>query len=1857
MAVAQGQTQKKKEEEESDNGMWGRGLGVLINNPIVGTALKPLEVLDYGKRAMILGAEEFAEALGGREFSAQVDPETGELLDTRSNWDKLKDPTYGVGQLLGDFIDTPNDTFDKWANRGLGLIGDIALDPLTYATFGVGGAAKAGTTGIGRAARTGKIADAVMEARKAGTLTDEMVNTLQRVGQKGYGSVGSDVLENLDMGRQGLRFRAPIGGATTGVVPGTEKIGEAVNRATGAVRGRLNSSDRIQRLMQGRTPKELERATTALTSGKGSTADFLAAADTVAMNRMFRRYSQTFAELSAREIDAAMTEAKKELADYGNLDEYLRATELKTGPETALNRLSKKIVANAEELYGVKIPELQGLDYIPHILSPEFRQILRDGGDEAKQFMRQVGLVTEDIQKDSGFLAARQLRPFADTGKPKIIKLGGRSVAITEGSIPEINAKIKELFPQLKTTALETDPQTLFERYAVGISGDVGLRKARAEMAALPGANVVGIDPGLLDETVSQVRRTADGKRAPDPFAANPYVQGSLDEGATEKLNARVAQQAQQTIDENLPFADQARVEVAQGAGSLRDEIAAPMIQRNRQIGRQMGQLDGEVEALQGEIKEVGLRKRRARSLAQRTIANLKAEADQITKDIRAIKRSTKGRTQEEVRQYVSTLNTRMNRLLDEAESINRILSGEGGDATREALAGLKQQRDELYASVGLAAKEAEKSLSPPPTGRINPEAAETVGMDLAAPDTRMTAEPEAARGLTSPPPETFAPVQSAVVEPSPVTSELSNVRSSIQEQQRIVREAKVAQETLDRNLQAQQSVVESAGGGNHKYHAGGKGKNEVYDIKKVGRGLYEVETPTGKKLEGQFQGLQNATNAAEQDWLKSATAVAKSNQDTLPTPTARRAQNAAERTGVLRERARETKKAAAKAEKELEKLRAREADLVAQSPTPKRPTEVAPTPRPPDPGRALERVPVAANRTEFEAFLAKNNMTEADWNKMFPPPPKSASRERTLGTINDVVDEAEANGRTLRETPNGDSRLSYFATDKEFDEIKRLEGEIEGRQEALAAARQKVNDDEEVASLRRKLSNKRKGSPERDQAERNLQAGIRDAEKKYKTEEISNLIDQTRNKITRIYTNAFDSELSQKYRRYAAGLNEEKFLADVNPEPWTRATMKEFIDKRAGRLVDSETVSASRRAPQVQKSLGDTRKELGASLQAGREGAPPSGAQEIMDRSAADLAATVDPMAQRRGQLRQGAKEVPEDLQREIDSLTQQGQGYKAGVESLQNDKAALQAEREQIKEALAAAPSRNKASNRLMRSEKEVGDVVETGLRPTAKDLKATDVRAPGLHREQPLASSLDDIEAMVALNPNLDDTVLNGVEARLDVYRKQLENATVQDIKASQAQQVLDAATKKDFVEVIKAKLREEWTLTPEGDILMSREFMKMNEYLNEIAKTPGAVGRLMTSYTNFFKTYATLSPGFHIRNAISATFMNAVDGVPVKTQTEAIALWKSYMDAAKEGKAGDFMVNLRKTKPRYAEAFEAVFGTGAGGRFTEAGFAESTAINRTKAKEAVYRNWATRKSQSWGSNVEGSVRLGMALDSVVYNKTSVEQAIDRISRIHFDYSQVSKFDEQAKKLIPFWTFMSRNLPMQITEMWTKPKGYAIYNSFVRNFATEPDADTPEYMLEQGAWNTGFKTPDWIPGMGEGMDVMMLPDLPHTRVTADVENLGNVAGLSDLGGLASSFNPALTVPIEYATGTNLFTGQQFGPDDYRKASGPLDMAMLPLMKLLGQTDQRGDGIYYQEKGVDALRSLNPIQDRLTRIVPGSTGSSGDPDRQLESLLRFLGFPIRTLSEQQKQNTRQSRYYDKLDEAQLERVLSGGG
>lgn len=398
-------------------------------------------------------------------------------------------------------------------------------------------------------------------------------------------------------------------------------------------------------------------------------------------------------------------------------------------------------------------------------------------------------------------------------------------------------------------------------------------------------------------------------------------------------------------------------------------------------------------------------------------------------------------------------------------------------------------------------------------------------------------------------------------------------------------------------------------------------------------------------------------------------------------------------------------------------------------------------------------------------------------------------------------------------------------------------------------------------------------------------------------------------------------------------------------------------------------------------------------------------------------------------------------------------------------------------------------------------------------------------------------------------------------------------------------LEAATAMgdDFVKVTKQVLKDGFeilgeNISADGGMIVAQDMATALSRL-QTSLDNGELVQWLEDLNRIWKGWATATPGFHIRNGMSASFMNFSDGVTLADHRAGYSMWRKYLDDARW---------LDSQPTEVQEAFLATFASGSGSYdVAEIGAAArgATATNREKAIRAAQGAGLTNWSRKKGSNlVEGPMRLSVALNTM-RNGGSYDQALGRINRLHFNYGELSKFDKKAKLMIPFYIFMSRNIPLQITQMLTRPSAYVQYAKFVENFSqTEAFDIIPEWLLRKGAFVIGRN----VGGPFQGNDLVMAPDLPFTNMIEDVSKYTSLkSALSDV-------TPFVRVPIEAGLmGESAFLGQELStPEQILKYAG---------------------------------KEFFPPVGTTQRV--GGLGERYE-NRQASSIANFLGIPIRELT-----------------------------
>ena len=304
-------------------------------------------------------------------------------------------------------------------------------------------------------------------------------------------------------------------------------------------------------------------------------------------------------------------------------------------------------------------------------------------------------------------------------------------------------------------------------------------------------------------------------------------------------------------------------------------------------------------------------------------------------------------------------------------------------------------------------------------------------------------------------------------------------------------------------------------------------------------------------------------------------------------------------------------------------------------------------------------------------------------------------------------------------------------------------------------------------------------------------------------------------------------------------------------------------------------------------------------------------------------------------------------------------------------------------------------------------------------------------------------------------------------------------------------------------------------------------------------------LLNDYNTFFKSYVTLTPGFHIRNGLTNTFMMiAAGGNPVNL-SKGLKYYSQWLKSQRAGKSVEtFLKESVKEADRaavreslaYAGAtgfgqfgeISAAAGVGRPGVFGTVPTGRLPIVTKVPGlKNTILASeipGAKTLSQIAGTPIYGSRKFGEFLEGMnrfMLTFDGVQQGFDaataaaRTQKYLIDYQDLSTADRAIKQIIPFWTWASRNVPLQIENMWLNPKAYNIYNKFRQNLRDEEN-ESPflrQYRAEAGAFKLPFGEnlylqPDLgFPGAGQ-------PSLVEELFTSPEKLLSRVTPIPRVG-----------------------------------------------------------------------------------------------------------------------------------------------
>ena len=471
-----------------------------------------------------------------------------------------------------------------------------------------------------------------------------------------------------------------------------------------------------------------------------------------------------------------------------------------------------------------------------------------------------------------------------------------------------------------------------------------------------------------------------------------------------------------------------------------------------------------------------------------------------------------------------------------------------------------------------------------------------------------------------------------------------------------------------------------------------------------------------------------------------------------------------------------------------------------------------------------------------------------------------------------------------------------------------------------------------------------------------------------------------------------------------------------------------------------------------------------------------------------------------------------------------------------------------------------------------------------------------------------------------------------------------AMMADIKAIQAgRQIVDLDT---LIKITsQPKFQTETTKFVESGMVRLGETQQIPGWLDEALKMEPVrmnavqANQYVRKFYNLWKGYAILRPGFHVRNAYSGMYnmyleagVGAFPNFKRAHQFDVMAMKHpdKFMEMA-----------VQKWGPEEAEmlnaAYMAMRGTGAGqaaGEFTSGALHASKKLNPTSSDFAVLK-----QNQKAGEWVERHLRVAHAYD-VLKRGGTLDQAMDTVNKWHFNYSDISQFDQNMKLVMPFWMFFSRNMALQ-AQTWVRNsvKLNRTYMNVQRNWSQGQEDDTyvPEWFSEAGAIRMGGPSAD-------GSQKYLFPDLPPMQAPAQFDKFTTPWTGEFLGDVG----PA-KLPFELIAGKQFFSGVPFKGQPVEAGLGGRALGAVGLAPTSASGAPMVDNrLQY------AINSLLPGAGQLDRYL--GLGGDANAERQNYSLLSAAtGIGIRENNDRTRQGEQYRRQLEAEQDAARQRILGG--
>lgn len=281
------------------------------------------------------------------------------------------------------------------------------------------------------------------------------------------------------------------------------------------------------------------------------------------------------------------------------------------------------------------------------------------------------------------------------------------------------------------------------------------------------------------------------------------------------------------------------------------------------------------------------------------------------------------------------------------------------------------------------------------------------------------------------------------------------------------------------------------------------------------------------------------------------------------------------------------------------------------------------------------------------------------------------------------------------------------------------------------------------------------------------------------------------------------------------------------------------------------------------------------------------------------------------------------------------------------------------------------------------------------------------------------------------------------------------------------------------------------------------------------------RGLDKWQSLWKSYATVpfvfGLGFHERNALGNVTNNWLAGISPADGAygQAMKLQRLARRGAKDGDVRRFMSDAQRAT--YEEArrygvigegfFDVDLPTNVGERAARGGRASTVAGKAKRVGKASnpfsQENVVIRAGRRLGGAIEQNARLAHFI-AKQRELGDAAEAARSVRKYLFDYGDLTAVEQQAfRRLIPFYTFSRKNLPVQIEAVLRTPGKFSrlqLARIGLADQAQTPEGEYPEYLPGIG----GTPLPAGVVralspfGFGANDQLALAPDLPAVNAS---------------------------------------------------------------------------------------------------------------------------------------------------------------